>query len=264
MRTFAISSLIGVQTAYGWWNQGHMIVAKIAEDELQENHPEAFDKAIELLKLVKTRKEKTHHFTESATFADVYNKKMYGDKGKVDPYLDLFEANTDMVNTDAHWHYADMAYFDGITEEEAEDPAMPELNAIVGIRRLQENLKNTEMTREASYRLRCLVHYIGDLHQPLHAVSRFTEKRPYGDFGGNLFYIAGNYGAFKNLHSLWDSGMNKYVKGINPPLNEKEWASVQNFADNIRNEFPRESVTLGIDPEVWAQESYDISVNFAY
>lgn len=142
------------------------------------------------MRLFKTRKEKDHPFVESSTFADVYNKKMYGDKGKVDPYLDLFNENADSVNTDAHWHFADKPFFDGITEDQANDPQIEELNVIVGLKRLQENLMGLPLTNSTSYRLRCYIHYVGDIHQPLHSVSRFTEKQPNGDYGGNGFWIS--------------------------------------------------------------------------
>lgn len=116
-----------------WWNQGHMIVAKIAENELSANHPEVWDRVNSVLRLVDSRKEKDHPFVESATFADVYNYKMYGAKGKEDPYLSLFEANKDKVNTDAHWHFTNMPYFEDIEPQEAEDVQTPELNIVSGL-----------------------------------------------------------------------------------------------------------------------------------
>lgn len=105
------------------------------------------------------------------------------------------------------------------------------------------------MNDEVSYRIRCLVHYVGDIHQPLHAVSKYSKKQPKGDYGGNGYWIS-SYGAFKNLHSLWDSGMNKYVKGINPPLNDyKEWPALSAFADEISSKYPRSEVHAeSLDP----------------
>ena len=32
-----------------------------------------------------------------------------------------------------------------------------------------------------SFHLRLLIHYIGDIHQPLHASSRYTKEFPEGD-----------------------------------------------------------------------------------
>lgn len=40
-----------------------------------------------------------------------------------------------------------------------------------------------------SFNLRLLIHYVGDLHQPLHNIARYTQESPNGDFGGNNFKI---------------------------------------------------------------------------
>jgi hypothetical protein len=52
--------------------------------------------------------------------------------------------------------------------------------------------------------LRLLMHYTGDIHQPLHATSRVDSNYPAGDRGGNSFKLPSIDGA-KNLHSVWDS-----------------------------------------------------------
>jgi hypothetical protein len=57
---------------------------------------------------------------------------------------------------------------------------------------------------------RLLVHFIGDVHQPLHASSLFTPAFPGGDAGGNFIKLSppAKVGTFtsSNLHSFWDAG----------------------------------------------------------
>ena len=50
---------------------------------------------------------------------------------------------------------------------------------------------------------RALIHFVGDIHQPLHCVSRYTKNRPDGDRGGNEFKLPDTL--YKNLHLLWDA-----------------------------------------------------------
>jgi len=57
-----------------------------------------------------------------------------------------------------------------------------------------------------SMNLRLLIHYVGDIHQPLHSTSRYTSSYPDGDFGGNLFKLTSKNGV-SNIHSLWDSAL---------------------------------------------------------
>ena len=52
--------------------------------------------------------------------------------------------------------------------------------------------------------MRLLLHYAGDIHQPLHATSRVNNDYPEGDRGGNSVPLPSIQGA-KNLHSVWDS-----------------------------------------------------------
>lgn len=55
-----------------------------------------------------------------------------------------------------------------------------------------------------SFALRLIIHYVGDLHQPLHAVAEVDSKYPSGDQGGNAESLPSICGA-GNLHAVWDS-----------------------------------------------------------
>jgi hypothetical protein len=53
--------------------------------------------------------------------------------------------------------------------------------------------------------LRLLIHYLGDLHQPLHAAEAFSIQFPNGDRGGNSWNISSGNPNITQLHALWDS-----------------------------------------------------------
>ena len=80
---------------------------------------------------------------------------------------------------------------------------------------LKRAKENTGPTQYVSYALgdsldmRLLIHYVGDIHQPLHASSRFTAEFPNGDRGGNSFHLKRN-GEINELHALWDSVLQEY------------------------------------------------------
>ena len=57
-----------------------------------------------------------------------------------------------------------------------------------------------------SFNLRLLMHYVGDIHQPLHSVALFNHTYPKGDAGGNLLKIKLLNGSFSNFHAFWDAG----------------------------------------------------------
>lgn len=63
--------------------------------------------------------------------------------------------------------------------------------------------------------MRLLIHIVGDIHQPLHTATLFSDIFPNGDMGGNLFKI--NYPSKKSLdelHAYWDSTANNYSASI--------------------------------------------------
>jgi S1/P1 Nuclease len=75
-----------------------------------------------------------------------------------------------------------------------------------------------------SFALRLLIHYIGDVHQPLHATARLDPKYPKGDAGGNFFHLPEKLGA-KNLHSVWDSIVYLWTGTPKLPLSYNDWTT---------------------------------------
>lgn len=118
------------------------------------------------------------------------------------------------------WHYYDTPYTpDGAEAEHQKPPhALSELNRIIPIIGTKADVPPTSASNP-TYLLPWLEHIAGDVHQPLHCVSRFLKSQPKGDAGGNFVYIAGPN---RNLHSLWDGAagrdlsdayMAKYIAG---------------------------------------------------
>lgn len=52
---------------------------------------------------------------------------------------------------------------------------------------------------QRSFALRLIIHYVGDLHQPLHAVADVDDEYPEGDRGGNEEWVPNSDGV-GNLH----------------------------------------------------------------
>jgi hypothetical protein len=112
--------------------------------------------------------------------------------------------------------------------------------------------------------MRLLMHYTGDIHQPLHATSRVDKEYPAGDRGGNSFPVPSIDGA-KNLHSVWDSVIYTEAGDYKLPLSSNDWASLSKEAKRLIDAFPIDSsVAEELDPNVWADDSYKISSEVVY
>jgi len=91
------------------------------------------------------------------------------------------------------WHYVNFP-FDSSYEEH---PKSEKGDLIVGINNCIASLKNPNSSKEEKvFHLKMLVHFLGDLHQPLH-IGLAEDK------GGNDFQVRW-FDEGTNLHSVWD------------------------------------------------------------
>ena len=56
-----------------------------------------------------------------------------------------------------------------------------------------------------------LLHLIGDIHQPNHAITLYSEAFPQGDRGGNLSLIRIENGESVKMHLYWDGLMGQFA-----------------------------------------------------
>lgn len=94
------------------------------------------------------------------------------------------------------WHFISIDDNETL-ETTARDPKGDVLEAI---ERFSAVLRDAQATRQAKQEaLRFLVHFVGDVHQPLHVGRR-------ADRGGNSIQVT-LFGQQTNLHSVWDGGL---------------------------------------------------------
>lgn len=228
------------QPSLAWNDKGHMLVATIAQTQLS---PAARKQLAALLKV--GTDERTSTFATAACWADD-NKS----------------------DTDRAWHYVDF-YFraDGKPAKNKPD----EQNILWAIDRNRSLLGDKKApTTGRALALRYLLHFVGDVHQPLHNVARETDRYPDGDRGGNSFAIApiSGWGSrpVSNLHALWDFGAGGFLPARRP-LSASDFAAVRDQANRIMREFPRSKMVElkhGQNARLWAAESESIAKGFVY
>jgi len=87
-----------------------------------------------------------------------------------------------------------------------------------------------------SLALRLLIHYYGDIHQPLHNVDRYTKEFPNGDKGGNEFELKNHYSA-NELHAVWDNVIYTYHKNPKRPFTAATWSDFGALADDLVHQY---------------------------
>jgi hypothetical protein len=142
-----------------------------------------------------------------------------------------------------NWHYIDIPFSPDRTPlEPAKSP-----NALIELQRILRapNLSASDLP--------WLVHLTGDVHQPLHCTSRFTESQPQGDQGGNLVFVTPG----RNLHAFWDD-----LAG-----SDTTEAYVNRYVVDITAEFAKtngQRRRLSKDPKRWIDEGFDLAKREVY
>ena len=234
----------------GWGAGGHMIVAQIAFKRL---NPNAKAKANELLKIA------INPAAVSAQSKDFVNAAHWADDLRPFAEFDSFKA----------LHFIDQPFStDGATL-----PAgVPEPDNVVKALADNVNILKTSTDKNAQAQaLRFIIHFVGDIHQPLHCATRVDSTHPEGDRGGNSvsIKIPGTGGALKttNLHSYWDGGIASFPKtGANfkpPALSLIPAAAAKAMIGN-----PDTDPALKLDDPTnfaaWAEESLALAKSTAY
>ncbi|CAG9316770.1 unnamed protein product [Blepharisma stoltei] len=248
MKFSILICLLGVSTA--WWCNGHMVTAMIAQLDLQANYPEVFEQANQILAPLNgvLTHGLSNSFVETACWAD--DLKTY-----------KFEISND-------WHYIDKPYnVDGLLNATA-----PTTNNIIwAISQAMSTLRQVNSTSsplEASMQLRYLIHWLGDLHQPLHATQRFTVTQQSGDAGGNFFKIYYSENPqVNNLHKLWDWALGTIGDDCPRPLSSSCWTEITGYAKAIMDDYPRDklaSYLMYTSTSDWSLQSFRSAVDYVY
>ena len=127
------------------------------------------------------------------------------------------------------WHFINQPYFDqGGSREDFPDfnPSPTHideaLDALIKFLKDDTSSGSTEYMKtikenfedeqdQKAFALRLIIHYIGDIHQPLHTVAEVNHSHPKGDKGGNDEKVPDTTGdGVDNLHAIWDSVIYKY------------------------------------------------------
>jgi hypothetical protein len=156
--------------AFAWGPEGHEIVAQIAEDHLT---PEARQIVWAML--------------DGASLASV---SYWADE------IRLSRPET------ARWHYVNFAEGtkDYVPARDCADKPGQGDCVIAAINRAVANLNRDDADQVEA--LKFLVHFVGDVHQPFHAVAIAR--------GGNEIHVT-FFGNRLKLHEVWDSGLIKHT-----------------------------------------------------
>jgi nuclease S1 len=202
-------------SALRWGPDGHRIVAEIALERL------------------------------SATVADE-TRRLLGGQNITDVATWADEVRRQLPNT-GPWHYIDIEITDSsyVPARDCKEDACV-IAAVAAQTAILSDRTRSDSARAVA--LKFVVHFIGDLHQPLHAGER-------GDKGGNDVKVTFE-GKLTNLHSIWDSGMLLSFGQTDADI-------VRQLTDEIGRRSDIAALSRGTVVS-WVMESHDIARDVVY
>lgn len=231
--------------ATAWWCDGHMAVAQIARNSglISASSLQKVDALIAVL--APTYGTMSDSMVTAACWAD--------------------DLKSQGAAEEAAFHFVDLPVLaPGYT---GAIPTLQNGNVVNAINNSHATTYSKKsMDLDKARQLRFIIHFVGDIHQPLHAASYYSDQFPGGDAGGNLWPIAGPTWV-PDLHGYWDGGAGQWTDDLVRPLNSTGTDVLDTLTTAIMNKFPVSS----LQPEIenfnvssWAVESNTIASSFVY
>lgn len=222
---------------FAWNSVGHRLVAQIAYDQLT---PQAKMKIDALTDKMFHSKYPDGRFSRASTWPDTIRKQA--------PQY-------------SPWHFIDLP----LVRDNVTPPTWdPKNNVVWAIERAEKIVTDSSETqaRRAKY-LSFLIHFVGDIHQPMHCATLYDHHFLQGDRGGNNFPIESS--ASTNLHWFWDEGLGLFVSA--PDNYQFHYYEIQAMAKQWMKDYPRAYFTKQLQeesPMQWAQDSNHIADSVVY
>jgi hypothetical protein len=245
---FALGGLAAAPAAHAWGCKGHQTVAYLAELHLT---PEAKQMVHQLLteNPIDPALKRwcgsggLDEMADSATWADDYRE---------------LDRTVNKSHPTGGWHFIDIPL--GAAQDQVEQFCSPAGCVMKAIREQLEILKDKNATAaNRAMALRFIIHFVGDIHQPLHASDnddRGGNCVPLKYFRRNPHLQKGSY--TPNLHHIWDTEMvEAQMQGADPA----EFA--ETLDAQYRGSFPAWQQD-GVRVDIWAWESQQHAVDTAY
>jgi len=205
--SFLLCICLFTATSRGWNSTGHKVVALIAWEDLTpktraaitailKQHPRYVKDLLLNAPADETSDEQARTaFATAATWPDMVRSP----------------ANP-MSQTHSHpvWHYIDIPYAvngQAVNEQPPEGDGPHDI--VEALKQCTDELKDSKTSdADKAVDICWVAHLVGDIHQPLHAISLYSPQYPDGDQGGNAEMALRDPpypDSAAKLHSIWDS-----------------------------------------------------------
>lgn len=251
-----------ISSSFSWHSFGHLLVARLAKMHLERDET---GKGKQVVKWANSLLrpfsaycgEQNYPLVECATWADKIKSQGWSN-----------------MKT---WHFSNEKVFAPGFDPSKISNYTNRVNVVWAIDDATRQIKSTKKDTRGnsssalgkSLALRNLVHFVGDIHQPLHGVQRYSDKHDHGDAGGNAFKIQHYNNKYEdNLHFIWDHVFDQ-AQEINSPVSPSQYNYLSGFAEEIISTHQNdpqylEELENHITAASWALEDKKLAEEFVY
>jgi hypothetical protein len=203
-----LAFLVFMPSAWSWGPIGHRVAARMAQDNLTP-----------------------------AALAAIHN--LLGPETNLVDIATWADEQTEVANASS-WHYINIPITESSYNKKYCQPDGCVVSKIHEFRRTLQSSKASKAEKQRA--LKFLIHFITDLHQPLHVGDT-------GSRGGNQIQVQ-FYGQGSNLHKVWDSQIIEHYS-----KNERVWL----WQLTGKASLEKKEQWSGGTPEDWATESLQVA-----
>lgn len=260
--------------ASAWNSIGHMAVAKLAYDQMEEKQQ------IALYRLLQSH---PHYkaFLAAGRPADIENEVEWVVLRSAVWADWIRPRKKDMRGIEVakyhrgEEHYINVPFIDPKDEKffAGKTLVSPDLaNIISALKQRSNDLRTKNAAPEDRAVAACwLFHLVGDIHQPLHNVAYFSSDKGFvgGDLGGNKFGIKAD-GRKWRLHTFWDDLIGKDRDYADDSVGHQGalYRGAVKAAESLRGlkltDEDKDKLAKNVTFESWSRESFELAKTVAY
>ncbi|MCA1686063.1 MAG: S1/P1 nuclease, partial [Planctomycetia bacterium] len=268
---FALLTITLVPSAAFAWNDvGHMTVALLAYRKLAPDVKKNVDRMLAQHPAVQDfRAEKPEGFNDEGAWifmmASTWPDAIKSVQNKYHDQFDPDDPHASGFHRGVHdpEHFIDLPY---VPDDDVDAPKPSGRTIVKAINDAIAALTaDSTPNPENAAKLSFLIHFLGDIHQPLHCATRFTaDDFPEGDRGGNEFMIRlSDVSGAMVLHTFWDDLVGRTTAHHNPDP-EMISARADEVTDEVSGQLDAFKAIVRTPPETWADESFRHAKETAY
>jgi hypothetical protein len=248
------TALLPCANALAWSRPGHMVSADIAYQELSAKERRIIDKIVSL----------AEKHPDRGAFEVAGGGATGAERGRR-IFLELARWPDDIrggVHDHPTWHYWSRPIVDSSSPPSQLPKDVPQGSAMEAFALSLSVASDPRASAgERAVALSWVFHLLGDMHQPLHAVSQVSKRFPEGDRGGSRQFVRDPlHSEPVTLHWYWDDAVNR----------DSDPDAVSRLTSDLMRRLPRTQFKelhpfqSATEFSTWAQESYQLATAQAY